>query len=64
MYRNKPLPLPIRMRAAIAALPHEVPKLAVTAQITDNETDRRLARIVAAKANTTPVIDATPGYRS
>jgi len=52
------------MRAAIAALPHEVPKLAVTAQITDNETDRRLARIVAAKANTTPVIDATPGYRS
>ena len=62
VYRNKQLPLPIRMRAAI--LPHEVPKLAVTAQITDNETDRRLARIVAAKANTTPVIDATPGYRS
>ena len=52
------------MRAAIAALPHEVPKLAVTAVMTDNDfatlLDRRLKRIEEMKANAigaTPVID-------
>jgi hypothetical protein len=52
------------MRAAIAALPHEVPKLAVTAVMTDNDfatlLDRRLKRTEEMKANAieaTPVID-------
>jgi hypothetical protein len=52
-----------RMRAAIAALPHEVPKLAVTAVVSEQDfatvLDRRLKRIEekgnAIKA--TPVID-------
>ena len=64
VYRNPSLALTTRMRAAIAALPHEVPKLAVTAVMTDNDfatlLDRRLKRIEEMKANAigaTPVID-------
>jgi len=37
VYRNPALSLPVRMRAAIAALPHEVPRLQVTAQVTDQD---------------------------
>ena len=64
VYRNPSLALTTRMRAAIAALAHEVPKLAVTAVMTDNDfatlLDRRLKRIEEMKANAieaTPVID-------
>ena len=59
VYRNPSLDLPIRMRAAIACLPHEVPRLAVTAQITDQGIaellDRRLKRIEEMK-----LIEARP----
>jgi len=64
VYRNSSLPLTTRMRAAIAALPFETPKLAVTATVSENDfatlLDRRLKRIEEMKANAieaTPVID-------
>src|SRR6516164_5800076 len=64
VYRNNQLPLTTRMRAAIAALPFEVPKLAVTAVVSEQDfatvLDRRLKRIEEMKANAieaTPVID-------
>src|SRR5262245_44125748 len=64
VYRNNQLPLTTRMRAAIAALPFESPKLAVTAVVSEQDfatvLDRRLKRIEEMKANAieaTPVID-------
>lgn len=37
VYLDANLPLTVRMRAAIAALPHEVPRLMVTAQVAEND---------------------------
>src|SRR5262245_7497227 len=37
IYRNPSIPLPTRIRCAFAALPHEVPRLQVTAQVTDQD---------------------------
>ena len=37
VYRNPSIPLSTRIRCAVAALPHEVPRLQVTAQITEND---------------------------
>lgn len=48
IYRCRSISLHIRMRAAISALNYEAPRLAVTAQITDNDVatllDQRIAR--------------------
>src|SRR5262245_19420321 len=49
VYRNPSVPLSTRIRCAVAALPHEFPRLQVTAQIQDNDLatllDARLKRI-------------------
>lgn len=37
VYRNPDIPLPVRIRAAGLALPHEHPRLQVTAQVTEND---------------------------
>jgi hypothetical protein len=62
IYRNPQVPLPVRMRAAIEALPFESPKLSATAIIQGQDfaalLDARLARIEEAKLK---VIDAEPG---
>jgi hypothetical protein len=49
VYRNPSIPLPIRIRCAVAALPHEVPRLQVSALVNEQSfaeiLDRRLKRI-------------------
>jgi len=58
VYRNNSLPLPTRMRAAIAALPHEVPKLGVQLNVSDDGSFA--ARLDAAIARSVKVIEHQP----
>jgi len=67
VYQCPEVPLSVRMRAAMACLPFETPKLAVTAQITEQDfatlLDRRLKRLEEMKlieANGAKVINAQP----
>ena len=65
IYRDPQLSTGVRMRAAIAALNYETPRLAVTAQITENDIatilDRRIAHYQALqRANgSSKLIEAT-----
>jgi hypothetical protein len=49
VYRNPSIPLPVRIRCAVAALPFEMPKLAVTAMVTEQDfatlLDQRIKRM-------------------
>src|SRR5260370_5150630 len=74
VYRSTSIPLQVRLRAAIAVLPHEVPRLMVSAQINENSfaelLERRLQRIEQMKlverqptngeARPTPTVEAKP----
>jgi len=61
VYMNADLPLSVRMRAAIELLPFTHPKLAVVAQVSENDLatllDRRLKRIEQMEMK---VIEAKP----
>jgi hypothetical protein len=47
VYRSPAVPLSVRLRAAIAALPHEHPKLAVTANLNGETFADALERAIA-----------------
>jgi len=65
VYRSNHLPLSTRMRAAISALPHEVPRLAVTAVVSEQDfatvLDRRLKRMKEMKLFERRVVNGSPG---
>jgi hypothetical protein len=46
IYRNRHAPLPVRMRAAIEALPFESPKLSATAVLYQDDCASRLERAI------------------
>jgi hypothetical protein len=62
VYRNSSIPLSTRIRCAVAALPHEFPRLQVTAQIQDNDfatlLDARIKNME--RVNNGRTIDAKP----
>ena len=64
VYRSNGLPLTTRMRAAMAALKHEVPALLATSVVTDGSfaeiLDRRLAKLQEMKLLESKTINAEP----
>src|SRR5262249_42829989 len=64
IYRSSSLPLYTRMRAAISALPHEVPRLGVSFLVNDADIatrlDKAIERVAAARAADMKLIDAKP----
>jgi hypothetical protein len=57
VYRNPSIPLPVRMRAAIACLPHETPRLMVQALVNEQSFAELLERRLKHQAQ----IEATNG---
>ena len=65
VYRNPSIPLSVRIRAAVAALPHEAPRLAVTAMVSEQSfaelLERRLKHLSKIEnGNSTKVIEHPP----
>ena len=56
VYRNPSLPLPTRMRAATAALPHEHPKLAVTTVVNVGDFADQLEKAVERSRKVSPTM--------
>jgi hypothetical protein len=56
VYRNPSLPLPTRMRAATAALPHEHPKLAVTTLVNVGDFADQLEKAVERSRKVSPTM--------
>ena len=56
VYRNPSLPLPTRIRAATAALPHEHPKLAVTAMVNAGDFADQLEQAIERSRKVTPTL--------
>jgi hypothetical protein len=59
IYRDPMQPTSVRMRAAIAALPFEAPKLAVIANLSTKDFADRLEAQIKYRT----MIEATPGFR-
>jgi hypothetical protein len=61
VYRNAAIPLMTRIRAATAALPHEHPKLAVTAMVTSDDFAIQLDRAIerSRMIETKPMIEGS-----
>jgi len=61
VYRSPDIPLAVRIRAAVAALPHEVPRLAVTALVSDQSfaelLERRLKHLSEIENGNGKIID-------
>jgi len=64
VYRNPSIPLSTRIRCAVAALPHEFPRLQVTAQVTDQDfatlLDARIKNMERVNNGNAKTIEAPP----
>jgi hypothetical protein len=60
IYRNSSIPLPVRIRCAVACLDHEHPRLQVTAQVNEQSFAEVLERRLKRLGNPPVMIDAKP----